>query len=349
MKGKLFLGVSLLALTLASCNEDEQVAINQGRGISFRTAMNNSMTRAEDLTTGNLHQKGGFYVYGFDETGNKLIDNANFTSTDGTNWNESTGKTYFYPKEGEVNFFAYAPNLTSPTCSKDQFSVKFTPETTMANQKDFVFGTAIGSNATADAAVQLTLNHKLSKIQIKAKNTNPEYKYKVTGVKMYANKNMGTFTYTGTQGTWNTDGAIEGSYSVTYSTEKELTSVPQIIFEKDEDSFLLIPQQLTAWDPNNDANNNDKGAFISVKITITATTSDNEIVKDQWAAVPVSTNWQPGSKYIYTLDFSNGAGVVDPENPEPGNPGEPILGNPIKFTVIVDEWTDANENLDMNK
>lgn len=337
-----------MALTLASCNEDEQVAINQGRGISFRTAMNNSMTRAEDLTTGNLYQKGGFYVYGFNTDGSKLIDNAHFTSTDGTTWNEENGKTYFYPTDNsEVNFFAYAPNLTSePTCSKDQFSVDFTPETTMANQKDFVFATATGSNSSAQV-VQLTLDHKLSKIQVKAKNTNPEYTYKVTGVKVVANKNKGTFTYSGTQGSWTTDGTKE-SYEVTYTEAKELASDAKYIFEKDEDSFLLVPQQLTAWDPKQDANNNNEGAFISVKISVTANTSGKEIVTNKWAAVPVNTNWQAGNKYTYTLDFSNGAGVVDPENPDGGNPGEPILGNPIKFTVNVGSWIEEDKDVDMD-
>lgn len=67
-----------------------------------------------------------------------------------------------------------------------------------------------------------------------------------------------------------------------------------------------------------------------------------------WAAVAVGTNWQAGKKYIYTLDFSEGAGKVDPEKEQPEDPtvdpfdpGEDILGSPIKFTVEVSEWEDA--------
>lgn len=349
MKGKLFLGVSLLTLTLASCNEDEQVAINQGRGISFRTAINNPMTRATDLTTDNLKNNGGFYVYGFEANGDPLIDNANFTSDNGIDWDEATGKTYFYPTDGStVNFFAYAPSLAlAPTCTQTLFSVEFTPETTMNTQKDFVFGTATGNNSTADAGVQLTLDHKLSKIQIRAKNTNTEYEYKVSGVRIAANKDKGTFTYESKQKEeWSTDNGSHKVYEVTFNGEKTLTEEPQIILENNDDSFLLVPQQLTKWDSENDKTNSNKGAYISVKVAITAKTSGKEIVKDKWVAVPVATKWDMKHKYIYTLDFSNGAGVIDPTDPD--KPGEPVLGKAIEFTVTVGEWTDVDTGVDMD-
>lgn len=351
MKGKLFLGVSLLALTLASCNEDEQVAINQGRGISFRTAINNPMTRAKDLTTENLKNNGGFYVYGFNATNDdKLIENANFISNNGTDWNEANGKTYFYPTDNStVNFFAYAPSLNpAPTCTNaTQFSVVFTPETTMADQKDFVFGAATGNNDNADAGVQLTLDHKLSKIQVKAKNTNPEYEYKVSGVRIAANKDKGTFTYEPKQkDEWSTDNGSHKVYEVTFNGEKTLTENPQIILENDGDSFLLVPQQLTGWDSENDNSNSSKGAYISVKVTITARTSNKKIVEDKWVAVPVGTNWEMKHKYVYTLDFSKGAGVIDPTDPD--NPGEPVLGKAIEFTVVVGEWIEEDKNVDMD-
>lgn len=71
-----------------------------------------------------------------------------------------------------------------------------------------------------------------------------------------------------------------------------------------------------------------------------------------WVAVAVNTKWEPGQKYVYTLDFSNGAGKVDPEKPMPGptdpfKPGEDVLGSAIKFTVTVTPWTSASENVPM--
>lgn len=68
---------------------------------------------------------------------------------------------------------------------------------------------------------------------------------------------------------------------------------------------------------------------------------DNEIVEFGWAAVPVGVNWEKGKKYIYTLDFSKGVGVQDPEDPKPGTP---IIGTGIKFTVSVVGWDEGNTN-----
>lgn len=66
--------------------------------------------------------------------------------------------------------------------------------------------------------------------------------------------------------------------------------------------------------------------------------ANNEIVEFGWAAIPVSVNWQRGKKYIYTLDFSNGVGVQDPEDPKPGTP---IIGDGIKFSVDVVSWDES--------
>lgn len=69
--------------------------------------------------------------------------------------------------------------------------------------------------------------------------------------------------------------------------------------------------------------------------------ANNEIVEFGWAAVPVGVNWERGKKYVYTLDFTNGVGVQDPEDPKPGSP---ILGDGIKFSVSVAAWDEKPTN-----
>ena len=69
--------------------------------------------------------------------------------------------------------------------------------------------------------------------------------------------------------------------------------------------------------------------------------ANNEIVEFGWAAVPVGVNWQRGKKYIYTLDFSEGVGIQDPEDPRPGTP---IIGDGIKFSVSVVGWDEISSN-----
>ena len=55
-----------------------------------------------------------------------------------------------------------------------------------------------------------------------------------------------------------------------------------------------------------------------------------------WLAVPIDTKWEAGYKYVYTLDFTNGAGYSDPlDGPETGGT---VLGGAIKFTMEVNPW-----------
>lgn len=67
--------------------------------------------------------------------------------------------------------------------------------------------------------------------------------------------------------------------------------------------------------------------------------ANNEIVEFGWASVPVGVNWERGKKYVYTLDFSNGVGIQDPEDPRPGTA---IIGDGIKFSVSVASWDESS-------
>jgi hypothetical protein len=78
--------------------------------------------------------------------------------------------------------------------------------------------------------------------------------------------------------------------------------------------------------------------------------------------VPIDTDWKAGKKYVYNLEFcgvSSGAGLYPPTVTEPfplenvvttlpdgKNIGDPVLDDPISFTVTVDDWTDATQNND---
>ena len=93
---------------------------------------------------------------------------------------------------------------------------------------------------------------------------------------------------------------------------------------------------------------------------LSRTDTDNKNGKYAFSAVPIDTNWEPGKKYTYTLNFcgdNGGGGQVDPDpdptdpdvDPDPtdDDPGDPILGKPIYFTVTVDDWQDQPMDIDM--
>lgn len=69
-----------------------------------------------------------------------------------------------------------------------------------------------------------------------------------------------------------------------------------------------------------------------------------EIRQYGWAAVPVDADWSAGKRYVYTLDYSEGIGIHDPEDPEPGK----LIGGkePIAWGVTVSNWSYAVKNDD---
>ena len=54
-----------------------------------------------------------------------------------------------------------------------------------------------------------------------------------------------------------------------------------------------------------------------------------------WAALPVNAQWEPGHIYTYTLNYSDGVGLVDPLDP---HPGEPIISDRVIVNVAVTDW-----------
>lgn len=337
--------MAMTAMLIASCSSDDVVSTNTGRAIDFRTSVG---TRGAETTTDNITK---FWVTAIDEAGANYFSKQEykkegefFTST----------PLYYWPV-GTLNFFAYSPSETdlgaTVTINKDTKTLAdFSPAAEIANQKDFVTATASGTRtANEPKGVKLTFAHQLSQIEIKAKNTNTGYIYKVVGVRIGKPVSKGTFTFS--TNTWSLTTTEKANYAVEYTTDpRTLTADTATMMGAANDNAMLLPQQLTAWDFKTDQTNTKNGAYIALKIQIT--TKDGARVYPakgdyDWAAVAIGTNWEAGKKYVYTLDFSNGAGKVDPEKPkpvdptDPFNPGEDILGKPIKFTVTVTSWTDA--------
>lgn len=345
--------MAMTAMLIASCSSDDVVSTNTGRAIDFRTSVG---TRGAETTTANINK---FWVTAIDEAGANYFSKQEFTK-DGEFF---TSTPLYYWPAGKLNFVAYSPSETdlgaTVTIDKDTKTfADFSPAKEIADQKDFVTATASGTKAAnEESGVALTFDHQLSQIEIKAKNTNTGYVYKVVGVRIGKPVSKGTFTKGTTSSSWALTTTEKSNYAVEYS-EKTLTKDAATMMGTANDNAMLLPQQLTAWTPETDKKNANNGAYIALKIQIT--TKDGARVYPakakgdyDWAAVAIGTNWEAGKKYVYTLDFSNGAGKVDPEKPQPVdptdpfNPGEDILGKPIKFTVTVTPWVSADQPVEM--
>ena len=351
MKKQLFL-VVVAALAMASCSKDESTDINRGNAIDFRAALG---TRAVETTTANLDK---IIVTAINKTASNYFTDAEFTKNDAF---FTSTPAYYWPSDGsDLSFYAYSPaasdlGATVTINSTTKTLADFSPKANIGEQKDFVTANATGNKNNETTGVALLFKHQLSQIEIKAKNTNDGYVYKVQGVRIGQPVSKATFDFGTTS--WQL-GSVKTNYEATYAgSEKTLTGTAASIMAVADDNAMLIPQQLTAWTPDTDKTNTNKGAYLAVKVNIT--TKDGARVypvasvgEYDWVAVAVDTNWQPGQKYVYTLDFSNGAGKVDPEKPMPGptdpfKPGEDVLGSAIKFTVTVTPWTSASENVPM--
>lgn len=75
--------------------------------------------------------------------------------------------------------------------------------------------------------------------------------------------------------------------------------------------------------------------------------ANGETIRDfGWATVPVDADWHSGNRYVYTLDYSDGIGLHDPDDPEPG---KPISGKAtISWGVSVADWDYAVKNEDFD-
>lgn len=342
--------MAMTAMLIASCSSDDVVSTNTGRAIDFRTSVG---TRGAETTTANISK---FWVTAIDEADANYFSKQEFTK-DGEFFTSSP--LYYWPA-GKLNFVAYSPSETDLGATvtinnTTKTLADFSPAAKIADQKDFVTATATGTKAANETnGVELTFAHQLSQIEIKAKNANTGYVYKVVGVRIGKPVSKGTFTF-GTN-TWSLTTTEKTNYAVEYDTDpRKLAADAATMMGTANDNAMLLPQQLVAWTPEADKPNTNNGAYIALKIQIT--TKDGARVYPakgdyDWAAVAINTNWEAGKKYVYTLDFSNGAGKVDPEKPtpdptDPFKPGEDILGKPIKFTVTVTEWTSADQAVKM--
>ena len=370
---KQLLCVGLAVLAMAACSKDETVSADRSGEIGFRTLLGKT-TRAV-TTKANM---GKFNVTAFPTGGTNYFTNLEVASPDnGVTWN--TAATYYWPAS-PLNFTAYAPVSISTLVTVDKTTQKiaaYSPVQKVSDQKDIVVAFNAGSKTTyGNTGVPMNFKHILSQIEVKAKCTKANLKVKVMGVKLGAVNSKADFAFPQTEtnaayvlprANW-TGLANSKDYLAEDATSAGLmldATPKSIMFGAD--NFLMIPQKLEAFSKTKLA-----GAYIAVFCQISSDDGAGNLTQIYpggganayaFAAVGIATEWLPGKKYIYTLAFGDGGGIVPPNQdnpnvptpnpptpptpPNPHNPGDPILDKPIKFTVEVENWVDQTENANM--
>ncbi len=353
MKKTPLFAAAIATLALASCSDQDNLSVAPTSldpdAIAFRSAVG---SRATETTNANINE---IYVTSFINKTKPYFQNAKFTKGADSFFTSTGDYTWLSPTD-TLQFISISPapetfeeyggefEIGDGTMALNNFSI---PEN-IADQFDFISANATGVKRTdSKTGVELTFDHRLAQVEIRAKSANKTYNYEVTGVRIGRVQYMGSFDFQTNQWTlddWH-DTAV---YDISFSPF-ELTDSAQSLMG-DAGNAMLMPQQLTPWSPQGDPDNVARESYISVQVKITRKDTGVQVYpftssyqgpdtrSYAWASIPLGSNWEAGKKYVYTLDFTDGAGNVDPDDP---TPGEPILGE-LKFTVKVNQWLDTD-------
>mgnify|MGYP004463683261 CR=1 FL=1 len=370
MKKSVLLMAAATAIALSSCSSEDTMDIAKSSNITFRSTVGLN-SRGAEVKTDNLNNiwvsawAGDDVVFAGEEFKKKV----------GTQEFHSVGGTWFWEKNKNYTFMAFATGKDTkenlnPTIAKDKITLAdYTPDVNPAKHLDLLTAQGTGTQvANENAGAALNFDHILSQIQIKVKNTNASVKYIIKGVRISNVKGTGTYTFTPAD-------VKKHAWTATTPNQYVLKDGVDIKLNDQntdadllagDNSAMLIPQDITAWNGQVPAGSNASfkdvtGSYISLLINVQQKNgavwkqvyplADEPNEKCAWTAVAIPTvTWANGNKYIYTLDLTKGAGKVDPVDPgvDPGvNPGEQIFGKEIKFTVNVNPWVDQTTNVEM--
>lgn len=360
-------------MMLASCSNDETVELAKENAISFRSIVS-ANTRGVVADATNLNT---LCVTAYQGT-NLFFDNVIFQK-DATGFFNSA-KPYYWPDTGELTFTVLSGNWSGTrdfTSSTEQWMRNVTINDDIAKQEDMTYVSNVtGTKAdNGKVGVPLEMKHALVQVQLNAKNTNPNYVYKVKGFRLNNVVINGDFDLKNEQwGPYNANDIKQKTFEVTYDTPIELTADAKTIMGT-AGNAMVIPISYSAWDGTLNGQNSFEvplsvdtqpqavstipGGFFSVLVNIRmkagASVYPDKVGGYAWVAIPVNYLWTAkGYKFVYTLDFSNGAGRVDPVDPgtdwdaskDPAK-AQPVLGGLIRFGVTVSEWGTDDKNVDL--
>lgn len=179
---KLFLGLATIAaavFSFSSCSSEDVESTNvPQKANQIRLITNVALTRSVSQTLQESQIASGIHVGAFVTTTGSttaFLDNAtnNDLTADGDgNLNVGTDKEMYFPKNGNVNIYAYAPyNSNWNTLGEQTFTIQTnqSEESAYCNS-DLIWATPLTNQVSQEEALALAFNHKLSKINVTITN-----------------------------------------------------------------------------------------------------------------------------------------------------------------------------------
>lgn len=323
--------VLIAQLVLSGCAGEgvEETSSSSASEINFdayvgRNASTRSSETNIDFLKGNAFNAGFgvFARYNYNGKILSLLDTEHVTWNKDQNHWEYTN-TRFWPSEGSVDFYAFAPYSDQP--KMENFAIDFPANWSPV---DLVYANAEGKTK-ADNPVKFTFRHALARLSFEI-TANPKIEekdvvIKVKEVKLYgADETSGIFLMGGhlnlqTGGwtpydnhtkwfyTWTPDGKVEGRDDTLEEQQKKgpiykLSAPPQLDHEHDkvtnhDDSYIfIIPQK--------------KPDYFNLKITYTVKQGDFEeevtVYKNLLKVLPGNSDpyFEGGKAYVFHLILS---------------------------------------------
>lgn len=340
---KFFMFAAMASVALASCVKNEPVAtVEQGDAILFNSPVVAPATKADQVA----YTGGDFNVYGYystadayDGAGSVYINDAVFTEKSNSYFG-GKNKTYFWPKNGHLNFVAYAPSaatgltvdketatdpaVTGPNALVLDYVVQNAADVDLL-YSDWALKQTSANYVTnfAYTGVDIAFHHALSQVKFTVKGTAAAETavVKVGAITLTGLVKEGSLNvpYNAAAAAW-TPGSETDTYTVSAAAADAASATALTQAGSINKTFLLLPQALTNavlnvtyYIPSDDPSG----------YTAQTTTIELDTAKDSESHA-IET-WAKEISYNYTIVFDV---------------------NEVKLAPVVEaDWTPVNSNV----
>lgn len=275
---KLFLGLATIAaavFSFSSCSSEDVESTNAPQKANqIRLTTNVALTRSvsqtlqESQIANNVHV--GAFVTNTGSTTEFLTNatNNDLTANGSGDLTAATGKEMYFPKNGNVDIYAYAPYNSDWTSLGEQ---TFTVQTNQSEESaycnsDLIWATPLTNQVSQVGALALAFKHKLSKINVTITNNRTGLSLNGATVSILNTKPSVSINLS----TGNLGSASGTATEITAATldENETTA-----------SAIIVPQEVAAGKfikiVTNGANNNNESITLYAKLDATKTLAEN--------------------------------------------------------------------------
>ena len=370
---KFFYLAAAAVVAMAACTKTEVVeTTNDQNAINFN-AFFHKATKAT-LTDGSS-------LTAFEVTA--MLNSATYFDAVAVSGNNTDGWTYspvqYWPASGTLDFFAWAPTGTGTGITKSAYNdFIVAPAQDAASQYDFVVARTQGTKdaTTGNGAkndVTINFRHAMSQIDVKVFNGNKNLQYDIYGWKVCGVDVDGEYLFN--------DASTDGTGKIAYANWCNNTGNFTGAFYDDFDKFnkinasanetsaaaanitgattmILVPQTgstaATKYTAAT-ASATQNGSYIAIDMCIKNATDGTVVASRQWCCWPVAYTWNPGYKYTYIIDLSQGGykelndGATETSPKENDDLDKVLDDAEIVFaTVTVDAWDETLDAINVN-